>query len=117
MYVCVQTDLTSLVASSSLANWRETLALISTYSKATDFPVLCEQLGARLETELGDHASATLCYLCSANIGKAVRYWTDSLKDSKRKKGKVDTIALQQLIEKVRPPRQTSLRRIITSRP
>jgi len=97
----LKTDMSSLVEQSDLSQWQETLALLNTYTSDETFAALTEVLGTRLETERGDRASATLCYLCSLNVGKAVRYWVDILRDSKERLGRPDTLALHQFVEKV----------------
>eukprot|EP01068_Selenidium_serpulae_P000472 Selendium_serpulae@DN10753_c0_g1_i1.p2 len=43
-------DLDEMVRLSDVKNWMETLALLVTYSRE-EFPMLCEKLGRRLETE------------------------------------------------------------------
>ena len=97
----LKADLSDLVQTSDLHHWQETLVLISTYSKPSDFTGLCELLGSRLENELGDRANATLCYLCSVNVNKAVKYWIDSLEASNAKLGRTDTLALHRVVERV----------------
>jgi protein transport protein SEC31 len=81
--------------------WKETLAILSTYGKSDEFPAMCEKLGSRLESEMGDYESATLCFMCAVNIPRTVSFWTDELKASRDSKGKINTISLQNYIEKV----------------
>ncbi len=97
----LKTDMSELVSQSDLSLWQETLALLNTYSKGEAFASLTELLGTRLESERGDRASATLCYLCSLNVDKAVRYWVDSLQEAKQRLGRTDTLALHHFVEKV----------------
>jgi len=97
----LKSDMSELVESSDLSQWQETLALLNTYTTGETFAGLTELLGTRLETERGDRASATLCYLCSLNVGKAVRYWVDTLQEAKQRLGRTDTLALHHFVEKV----------------
>ena len=64
----IKSDLMDLVLKSDLAQWKETLAILSTYGKSEEFPGLCEVLANRLENEFKDQRSATLCYMCAANV-------------------------------------------------
>ncbi|GAB5032925.1 secretory protein sec31 [Nannochloropsis oceanica] len=97
----LKSDMSELVGSSDLIQWQETLALLNTYTTGETFAGLTELLGTRLETERRDRASATLCYLCSLNIGKAVRFWVDTLQEAKQRLGRTDTLALHHFVEKV----------------
>ena len=71
----VHEDFAGYVGASSLATWRETLALLNTYAGPTELSPLCNQLGDRLHAERGDSAAATLCYMCAANIAKVTELW------------------------------------------
>jgi hypothetical protein len=51
---------------------------------------MCEALAARLEDEKRDFQSATLCYMCAANVPRAVAYWTQELKTANAAIGRVD---------------------------
>eukprot|EP00615_Pteridomonas_danica_P011892 CAMPEP_0114343358 /NCGR_PEP_ID=MMETSP0101-20121206/10544_1 /TAXON_ID=38822 ORGANISM="Pteridomonas danica, Strain PT" /NCGR_SAMPLE_ID=MMETSP0101 /ASSEMBLY_ACC=CAM_ASM_000211 /LENGTH=1181 /DNA_ID=CAMNT_0001478035 /DNA_START=71 /DNA_END=3616 /DNA_ORIENTATION=- len=75
----INSQLSELVESSDLSNWKQTLAILSTYAKSEEFSGLCEQLGARLEDELHDMKSSSLCYLCAINVPKTVEIWVDEL--------------------------------------
>ena len=77
------------------------MALLSTYGKSDEFPLLCEALAGRLETELGDVNSATLCFMCAANVSRTVGFWTQELVQANAARGQLDTVALQQYVEKV----------------
>jgi protein transport protein SEC31 len=72
LHAVIKNELLPFVQTSDLKKWRETLALLSTYGKSDEFPTLCEALASRLEVELGDFNSATLCYMCAANVGRTV---------------------------------------------
>ena len=97
----IKTDLSELVQNSDLAHWQETLAVLSTYAKTEEFGPLCAQLGKRLAEELNDTASATLCYMCAVDIRQTALYWIEEFKEACKKAGMLDTMALQDFIEKV----------------
>jgi protein transport protein SEC31 len=75
----INSQLSELVSTSNLNNWKQTLAILSTYAKSEEFSSLCEQLGSRLENELNDMKSSSLCYLCAINVPKTVEIWVDEL--------------------------------------
>ncbi|KAL8602789.1 hypothetical protein ACOMHN_055172 [Nucella lapillus] len=90
-------DWSHIVETCELENWKEALAIILTYSLPEEFTGLCDTLAARLETEKKGELSlyASLCYICSGNLGKLVENWvrnTDSANTP---------LALQDLVEKV----------------
>lgn len=101
LHAVIKNDFTTLVMNSDLTKWKETLSLISTFGKAEEFPVLCETLANRLETEVQDIASATLCYMCANNVPRTVAFWTEELKEANERAGALSTIALQHYVEKV----------------
>lgn len=72
-----------MVVNSDPGNWHETLAILSTYGKSDEFPNLCIALGDVLETA-GDSQSASLCYMCSLSLDKAVRFWRSQLQQSNK---------------------------------
>ncbi|XP_065910857.1 protein transport protein Sec31A-like [Dysidea avara] len=80
----------------NLQNWREILAVLVTYAGPEDFAALCDQLGERMETELGGQYqdSASLCYICSGNVEKFLNAWEKSAPST-------TPLALQDLVEKV----------------
>ncbi|CAM9765276.1 unnamed protein product [Heterosigma akashiwo] len=73
MACIIKSELGELVGANALGAWEETLAILSTYAKSDEFPVLCEALAARLEGEARDAAAATLCYMCAVNVPKTGR--------------------------------------------
>ena len=73
----VHEDFAGYVGASSLATWRETLALLNTYAGPTELSPLCNQLGDRLHAERGDSAAATVCYMCAANVEKVTELWSE----------------------------------------
>lgn len=89
----VSNQLESLVERTT--NWKETLAIVSTYAKSEDFPSLCIQLGDKLEAA-GDFRQASLCYMCSLSLERAVRFWKAQLE----KKGAHDLLALHDFCRK-----------------
>lgn len=97
----IRNELRTFVEQSSLHKWRETLALLSTYGKTEEFPVMCELLAHRLETELKDYRSARICYMCSMNTGKAIALWVDELRTANAAAGGRDDGALWKFVMKV----------------
>lgn len=71
-------QLDELINESNLINWRETLAVLSTYAQTDDYYRVCIVLGNRLE-QIGDIKSASLCYMCALNLEKAIEYWKTQL--------------------------------------
>ncbi|RLN14439.1 hypothetical protein BBJ28_00002732 [Nothophytophthora sp. Chile5] len=94
----IKNELHGLVEVSDLAEWRETLAILSTYAKSEEFPSLCDKLASRLE-EAGDLHSATLCFMCAVNVEKTVSAWCKENEVEARTHG--HTFALHRLVEKV----------------
>lgn len=97
----IKNELMGYVLQSDLNKWRETLALLSTYGKSDEFNDMCEALANRLETEMNDIPSATLCYMCATNVERTIEFWATELKAHNNAKGSTDTVALQQFVEKV----------------
>eukprot|EP00633_Aureoumbra_lagunensis_P002734 CAMPEP_0197289396 /NCGR_PEP_ID=MMETSP0890-20130614/6643_1 /TAXON_ID=44058 ORGANISM="Aureoumbra lagunensis, Strain CCMP1510" /NCGR_SAMPLE_ID=MMETSP0890 /ASSEMBLY_ACC=CAM_ASM_000533 /LENGTH=1155 /DNA_ID=CAMNT_0042760781 /DNA_START=116 /DNA_END=3580 /DNA_ORIENTATION=+ len=104
----ITNELAELVAKSELSKWRETLAVLATYGKSDEFAALCEQLGQRLEIEAQDNFAASLCYMCAVNLPKTLEFWIkelfkqrSSLKNDKSSLKQVDTLSLQELIERI----------------
>lgn len=90
-------DFEKLVASSNLANWMETLAIIATYAGEKEYQDLCAQLATRLETEKFDIRSAVICYICARNFQKTVSIWANTHVASQGSQ----KLALQDLVEKM----------------
>ncbi|GJX17530.1 transport protein Sec31 homolog B-like protein isoform X2 [Tanacetum coccineum] len=93
----VYNDLASLVIIRPLKSWKETLALISTFSQEDEWTSLCEALASRLVTA-GNTLAASLCYICSGNIDRTVEMW--SKKVTVGHGGKSCVGLLQDLMEK-----------------
>jgi len=68
-----------LVDESSLAHWRETLAILNTYAGDEELAPLCNRLALRLQSEEGDKATAMLCFMCAGNVAATTRLWLDAL--------------------------------------
>ena len=100
MAAVVHQDFGKYVGESDLAAWKETLTLINTYSAAEELSGLCDQLGARLEAETGDASSATLCFMCAANIAKVTELWA-AYHCPQNGGGPEPTAALLDLMEKL----------------
>jgi protein transport protein SEC31 len=93
--------LEELVAQSDTKVWQETLAILSTYGQSEEFPRLCIALGDRLE-QAGDAKSASLCYMCSLNLERTVRFWQTQLDEANSKvKEPMDLMALHEFVVKV----------------
>jgi len=101
LHAVIRNELMNYVVASELTQWKETLALLSTYGKSDEFPGLCEALAMRLEEEIADTSSATLCYMCAANVVRTVEFWTAELNTAHASLGRFDTTALQNYVEKV----------------
>ncbi|CAE8629816.1 unnamed protein product [Polarella glacialis] len=89
-------DFAKIVATSNLANWMETLAILATYS-GNEYQGLCEQLAERLEKEKFDIRSAVICYICAKNFPKTVTIWANTHVSSQGSQ----KLALQDLVEKM----------------
>jgi len=89
-------DFEKLVGSSSLAHWKETLAIIATYS-GDQYQPLCEQLAERLDKESYDPRSALMCHICAKNFPKTVSIWANTQFGSRGSQ----KLALQDLVEKM----------------
>lgn len=71
---CVSNQsLDEMVQQSELDNWRETLAILITYTTTDKYRELVNLLGSRLE-HAGKNVAAVVCYICSSNIDKAVSH-------------------------------------------
>jgi len=88
-------DFEKLVASSKVDNWKETLAIIATYS-AEQYESLCGKLAERLD-ESFDPRSAMICHICAKNFPKTVGIWAATHVGSQGSQ----KLALQDLVEKM----------------
>eukprot|EP01087_Luapelamoeba_hula_P021161 TRINITY_DN7347_c0_g1_i2.p1 TRINITY_DN7347_c0_g1~~TRINITY_DN7347_c0_g1_i2.p1 ORF type:complete len:1245 (-),score=229.89 TRINITY_DN7347_c0_g1_i2:167-3901(-) len=94
----VKDELHVLVQATRLRSWKGTLAVICSYAKSDQFPVLCDLLATRLE-EAGDRDSAGLCYIAAGNIDKALTTWARAIRPTQQPDKNAE--ALVDLIEKV----------------
>jgi protein transport protein SEC31 len=96
----IRNELEDLVQNSDPKKWPETLAILSTYGKSDEFPKLCIALGDLLESA-GDTRSASLCYMCSLSLERAVTFWRTQLERANTKNGSSDFMALHEFVVKV----------------
>lgn len=71
----VDGDYLSLIKTRPVATWKETLAVLATYTGPEQWSVLCDALASRLAHAGMQHA-ASLCYICAGNVDNAVAYWS-----------------------------------------
>ncbi|CAG9855974.1 unnamed protein product [Phyllotreta striolata] len=93
----VSEDCSLIIDNCDINNWKEALVAVFTHASDNDLPVLCEQLGNRLEEESKNNPEllrdAHLCYICAGSFDKLVTSWSEHALKS--------TEALQELIELV----------------
>ncbi|KAK9888179.1 hypothetical protein WA026_000448 [Henosepilachna vigintioctopunctata] len=77
----VTEDWGSIINNCDIISWKEALAATLTHASDEDLPILCEQLGYRLENESNGNKKiledAQLCYICSGSFEKLVTSWSD----------------------------------------
>jgi len=96
-----QNNLGPLVENSDLRSWKETLATLSTYAKAEEFPPLSVNLGDKLHAN-GNHSEASLCYMCALSLNQTVNYWRMQLEEQNAKEGgSLNLKALHDFVVKV----------------
>ena len=71
-----------------MSKWKETLAILITYTRDRQFNELCNILGSRL-TEAANvnnefDYGATVCFMCCVNVERLIELWTMALSDSKK---------------------------------
>ena len=71
-----QNDYNQLVNTSNLQKWRETLAILLTFTNGSEFDALCNTLGQRILETQDNLEGAIACFLCSHNISKLISIWT-----------------------------------------
>lgn len=74
----IRNEWDQFVNNSDTASWQETLAVISTYAQAEEFPNLCILLGDKL-LDAGEDNNASLCYMCAYNLDRSVLFWKKQL--------------------------------------
>ncbi|KAF3153858.1 hypothetical protein TWF569_001452 [Orbilia oligospora] len=113
----VEKNLWDVVHNADLADWKEVLCAICTYSNDKEFAELCEALGERLEvdlkatSELQKRQDAATCYLSSSRLDKVIGIWIEEYKESEAEILKnpsegstsfsIHVQSMQKLIEKV----------------
>ncbi|OAA43816.1 protein transport protein (SEC31) [Metarhizium rileyi] len=102
-------NLWDVVYNADLDNWKETMAILCTFSDPTEFPDLCEALGDRIQ-ESGSRKDASFCYLVGSKLEKVVSIWVAELEEAEKAGVKdatsgstfsVHAKSLQNFIEKV----------------
>lgn len=102
-------NLWDVVYNADLSNWKETMAILCTFSDPTEFPDLCEALGDRIQ-ESGERKDASFCYLVGSKLEKVVSIWVAELEEAEAAGMKepsedstfsVHARSLQSFIEKV----------------
>ncbi|KAK9912993.1 hypothetical protein M0R45_036821 [Rubus argutus] len=93
----VSNDLSSLVNTRPLKFWKETLAVLCSFSSVEAWEDLCNALAAKL-IAAGNTLAATICYICAGNIDKTVDIWSRNLTTDHEGRSYVDH--LQELMEK-----------------
>ncbi|KAH0594184.1 hypothetical protein MHUMG1_08023 [Metarhizium humberi] len=109
-------NLWDVVYNADLENWKETMAIICTFSDPTEFPDLCEALGDRIQ-DGGSRKDASFCYLVGSKLEKVVSIWVAELEEAEKAGMKeatggstfsVHAKSLQNFIEKVTVFRQVT---------
>lgn len=109
-------NLWDVVYNADLAGWKETMAILCTYSDPAEFPDLCEALGDRIN-ESGDRKDASFCYLVGSKLEKVVTIWAAELDEAEQaginqasedSTFSVHARSLQNFIEKVTVFREVS---------
>ncbi|TQV97640.1 hypothetical protein V2A60_006621 [Cordyceps javanica] len=112
----IEKNLWDVVYNADLQNWKETMAIICTFSDPTEFSDLCEALGDRIH-ESGERQDASFCYLVGSKLEKVVPIWTAELEEAEQAGTRdpsqdstfsVHARTLQNFIEKVTVFRQVS---------
>ncbi|GAO14245.1 uncharacterized protein UV8b_08110 [Ustilaginoidea virens] len=105
----ISKNLWDVVYNADLESWKETMAIICTFSDPTEFPDLCEALGDRIYDH-GSRKDASFCYLVGSKLEKVVTIWTAELDEAEKEGLKaaaggsgfsVHVKLLQNFIEKV----------------
>lgn len=109
-------NLWDVVYNADLAGWKETMAILCTYSDPAEFPDLCEALGDRIN-ESGSRKDASFCYLVGSKLEKVVTIWAAELNEAEQagisaesedSSFSVHARSLQNFIEKVTVFREVS---------
>ncbi|KLP07524.1 SEC31 protein [Fusarium fujikuroi] len=109
-------NLWDVVYNADLENWKETMAILCTFSDPDEFSDLCEALGDRINED-GDRKDAFFCYLVGSKLEKVVSIWVDEFDEAEQAGLKEETEdstfsvharTLQNFIEKVTVFRHTT---------
>ncbi|KAF4817907.1 Protein transport protein SEC31 [Colletotrichum siamense] len=109
-------NLWDVVYNADLENWKETMAILCTFSDPKEFPDLCDALGDRI-LESGSRKDASFCYLVGSKLEKVVSIWINELEEAEQAGVKepsddstfsVHARSLQHFIEKVTIFRQVT---------
>ncbi|KAL0940980.1 WD domain-containing protein [Colletotrichum truncatum] len=76
-------NLWDVVYNADLENWKETMAILCTFSDPKEFPDLCEALGDRI-LESGSRKDASFCYLVGSKLEKVVSIWIKELEEAEQ---------------------------------
>ncbi|XP_044724560.1 steroid receptor RNA activator (SRA1) domain-containing protein [Hirsutella rhossiliensis] len=102
-------NLWDVVYNADLGHWKETMAVLCTFSDPVEFPDLCEALGDRIGEE-GQRKDASFCYLVGSKLEKVINIWVAELEEAEQAGMKepsedstfsVHARSLQNFIEKV----------------
>ncbi|KAG5945595.1 protein transport protein S31 [Claviceps pazoutovae] len=105
----ISKNLWDVVYNADLESWKETMAIICTFSDPKEFPDLCEALGDRIQDN-GSKKDASFCYLVGSKLEKVVDIWAAELEEVEKEGLKAGTggsafsvhvKSLQSFIEKV----------------
>lgn len=109
-------NLWDVVYNADLESWKETMAILCTFSDPSEFPDLCEALGDRIGEE-GRRKDASFCYLVGSKLEKVVDIWVAALEEAEQAGMKepsgdstfsVHARSLQNFVEKVTVFRQVT---------
>ncbi|OLN92111.1 Protein transport protein SEC31 [Colletotrichum chlorophyti] len=76
-------NLWDVVYNADLDNWKETMAVLCTFSDPKEFPDLCEALGDRI-LENGSRKDASFCFLVGSKLEKVVSIWINELEEAEQ---------------------------------
>ena len=109
-------NLWDVVYNADIQSWKETMAILCTFSDPTEFPDLCEALGDRIQDQ-GSSKDASFCYLVGSKLEKVISIWAAQLEAADKAGMKaasndstfsVHARSLQSFIEKVTVFRQVT---------
>ncbi|KAK1997618.1 WD domain-containing protein [Colletotrichum falcatum] len=76
-------NLWDVVYNADLENWKESMAILCTFSDPKEFPDLCDALGDRI-FESGSRKDASFCYLVGSKLEKVVSIWITELEEAEK---------------------------------